>query len=903
MKKFDNLPAEEKAEAIGKITGNVMMTILGAKGMSSAIKSGKLRLKFKVLEETPTIKTPEVYKTSTQINNRNSIQAPKKRPKNTKNIDEAKPSKKTITDIDQVKDWSDLESFIDTIDHVRFKEGLTGKVIQEMINEVRQWTRNIKDIPNYGAIRETVDKLKRNGGIMPETTGLKKVIQSTGEKIGKWVEKIQDIIPFKEAQKFLHKNILTWYDIIDAHITKLRTLTNTKIEDLGSGLVKIWHLKEMKEWVNTILTSVQGISFPWKDLLIDNLTILRFHITEMKEVIEKIDNTIIKVSTRKGNLTKKEFQALRFEEGFAVREIKQNGKLSYEYRDAKGRKVFEEYTYASHFKDGEAAVVKIVDGKEVNYIINREGKIISEQTEASFGSIQRFSDGKYKSFDGKYYRIKDSKGKSSREYTFMTEIQCDMVIVVDKAQWVKYIINKNWDRFKTPFHYIDDFTEDWVAAVKESSNGKWLLIDTRGNILRKDGTILRKNEDIVSKDKKGNFINGKGKNKTPKDKQIQEKEFEMEWYRDNLGALKAHTDMLYKLNNPDTIRKIEAKALALLKKNNIDIKNPALSHTKQEGILLFEDPIKWTRIINIEKWTVSKEAFSYIHTPDINNGFIRVSPLNDTNHMGVIDLSGKYIVQPKYVDVQIHNDKTRLFKVFEMREIGEKLKDGTIIQRHFSDPEGAQHIKRIGLTNWKGDVIIETGYTEITQSNDIMAQGLIRGENYEILHKSRNYNIEKYAFDTTNVASSSSEMITTIALLATEWPVIAEKAGKWSLNILRNQTSTAISELKNNELSLLINGTLKVEQSLSFQIQHFLRKKVPTIRDTWILEMEVEKIVHEQSKETIKKISRKKWAQETNKIRKNRGYKLWKRNEREAHTSNLYTSTKRASGFQKYEIK
>lgn len=49
-KKFQELPSEQQAEAIGKITGNVIATILGAKAMNVAIKSGKLRLKLKTVE-------------------------------------------------------------------------------------------------------------------------------------------------------------------------------------------------------------------------------------------------------------------------------------------------------------------------------------------------------------------------------------------------------------------------------------------------------------------------------------------------------------------------------------------------------------------------------------------------------------------------------------------------------------------------------------------------------------------------------------------------------------------------------------------------------------------------------------------------------------------------------------
>ena len=83
----------------------------------------------------------------------------------------------------------------------------------------------------------------------------------------------------------------------------------------------------------------------------------------------------------------------------------------------------------------------------------------------------------------------------------MTEVQCDMVVAVDK-KGTKYIINQNGERFRAPFHYVDDFTENGVAAVRESPNGKWLLIDKEGNLLKGDGSILRKNKDIISKNKK-----------------------------------------------------------------------------------------------------------------------------------------------------------------------------------------------------------------------------------------------------------------------------------------------------------------------------------------------------------------------------------------------------------------
>jgi hypothetical protein len=78
----------------------------------------------------------------------------------------------------------------------------------------------------------------------------------------------------------------------------------------------------------------------------------------------------------------------------------------------------------------------------------------------------------------------------SWKYTFMTEVHGEMVIGVDK-KGVKYVINQDKGRFRAPFHYIDDFTDHGVAAVQEGVNGKWLLIDKEGNLLKKDGGMIR----------------------------------------------------------------------------------------------------------------------------------------------------------------------------------------------------------------------------------------------------------------------------------------------------------------------------------------------------------------------------------------------------------------------------
>jgi hypothetical protein len=260
-----------------------------------------------------------------------------------------------------------------------------------------------------------------------------------------------------------------------------------------SGTTRIAHIKEIKEVTINTIKSIKAVSFPGKETLLSTLEKMNSSLILMKEVFIKYDEIVARNTS--SNLTKREFQALRFEKGFAIREIEKDGKTLYEYRDIKGKKVFKEYSYASHFKDGKAAVTEVVDGKELNYMIDKTGKVISGGIpDASFGSIQRFQNGGYRVFDGEDYRIKYTKkhpNKKSQKYSFMTEIQCDMVIGVDRKNGVKYIIDSDGNRFKAPFHYVDDFTEDGVAAVKNKvPDGKWLIIDKQGNLLGKDGVKI-----------------------------------------------------------------------------------------------------------------------------------------------------------------------------------------------------------------------------------------------------------------------------------------------------------------------------------------------------------------------------------------------------------------------------
>lgn len=90
--------------------------------MNVAIKSGKLRLKFKVPEiPTNSIKAPLKFK-ATESTKNNTKFSTKKRSKTGDTKEEAKTPAKTIADIEKVKNWEDLDSFMSTIDRVRFKE-------------------------------------------------------------------------------------------------------------------------------------------------------------------------------------------------------------------------------------------------------------------------------------------------------------------------------------------------------------------------------------------------------------------------------------------------------------------------------------------------------------------------------------------------------------------------------------------------------------------------------------------------------------------------------------------------------------------------------------------------------------------------------------------------------------
>lgn len=95
---------------------------------------------------------------------------------------------------------------------------------------------------------------------------------------------------------------------------------------------------------------------------------------------------------------------------------------------------------------------------------------------------------------------------------------------------------------------------------------------------------------------------------------------------------------------------------------------------------------------------------------------------------------------------------------------------------------------------------------------------------------------------------------------------MVRKSGKGSLNIIKNETSTVVSELKNSRLSLFINGATGADEILPIQMQSFLQKTVPTIHDIGTLEEEIGKIVHKETMINVKKYLEKNEFSELTKV-------------------------------------
>ena len=67
---------------------------------------------------------------------------------------------------------------------------MDGGSIQKLVNEVREGTRLISDIPVAGGLQAKVSALKKAGGVIPDPTGIKKV---TGAIVEKTTEGLKDV--------------------------------------------------------------------------------------------------------------------------------------------------------------------------------------------------------------------------------------------------------------------------------------------------------------------------------------------------------------------------------------------------------------------------------------------------------------------------------------------------------------------------------------------------------------------------------------------------------------------------------------------------------------------------------------------------------------------------------------
>lgn len=93
-----------------------------------------------------------------------------------------------------------------------------------------------------------------------------------------------------------------------------------------------------------------------------------------------------------------------------------------------------------------------------------------------------------------------------------------------------------------------------------------------------------------------------------------------------------------------------------------------------------------------------------------------------------------------------------------------------------------------------------------------------------------------------------------------------EKAGKKSIGVLRNETSTIVSELKSTRLSLFISGTAGADEVLPMQMQAFLQKAVPAMHDIGMLEEEIGKMIHRETKMNVKRYLEKNEFSELTKV-------------------------------------
>jgi len=155
MDKIKNLPPEQQAHMVGDIFGNIMGTILLGKWAGAIKNNSILRVKY----------------------------AP------------GTSALEKITEIRNVRTWEHLESYVESIDHIRFKKWMSGQTIQKLVRGVQDGTVKIWELPKSAGIRQKAAELLKYGGEIPEAEGLlNTAVSKAGGLTISWVQKTGKLI-------------------------------------------------------------------------------------------------------------------------------------------------------------------------------------------------------------------------------------------------------------------------------------------------------------------------------------------------------------------------------------------------------------------------------------------------------------------------------------------------------------------------------------------------------------------------------------------------------------------------------------------------------------------------------------------------------------------------------------
>lgn len=674
MEKIRWLPAEEQAKLIGKITGNIIGTLMGAKAGKSFFHSNTLRIKYKA---------PKIGEGWVSI------------------------ARKKISD---AKTWNELYESVEQIDHIRFREGWNADVLREIIKDVEKGKRKVSDLPLSGGLRKKVQKLKEFWGEIPEEIGLRgvknRVIKTGKEKTGrvmeKWAELFKEALPevtkeLEQVSSFLKNKIGTGHDFIDIKIAHLRS----KIE---------YSLTSIKKWISSteicqellflgkiskgLLSDIKTATFKEKDQLAKSINSLNKRIKdtlnkmnpsknereahEIKNNPVKAGNIPEEIFTPQRKISKESVKKLWFSEGIATEEIiKKNGEKVYLYRNRdwelliKGRNadvtrnIFVE---ASNFSNGQAIVRKaggkfgVID-KQWSWVINPRYDTLHD-----IGNARKVG-----SVGDKHFLLEYKNGtwKEGEDiFDFMTEPRGKMVIAVKKTPGgeEKFIIGDSGKPKKVEFSFVDDFNESgYAAALKKSESGQesWHIINRSGN--------------------------------------------EIPWIeaKSNLEAL--HQLELKNADSKVSMKVLKKQAEELLLDSGITEFRVQSSSTN--GVFLVYGKQQKGQssglmgMVDINTGHIIKPEYEHIHISDAQHGFFRVKK---DGKWGLIE-DGKMKIETKYDSINIRDERLHLMDV----ELNGK----------------------IGLVDKDGKVLIPLEFTKITSLREGVYQWVVHDNNYKVVSK------------------------------------------------------------------------------------------------------------------------------------------------------------------------